>query len=1043
MQVHPSWTVRALAVAGLALAVPVVLGAQGTITGRVTASETEPLGDARVLVVNSALAATTNSDGRYTLRGVPTGRVDVRVIRVGYQESKKPVTVGNGETATLDFTLSRAIVQLQEVVTTATGEQRRVELGHSVTTLGEIGKKVEELPIHSVGDLLTARAPGISVLGQGATGSAPAIRIRGLNSLSLGNSPIVFVDGVRAFSSTFSAPSNGGTTFGFLNNFTPEEIEDIEIVKGPSAATLYGTDAANGVIVITTKKGRAGKARWTWTAEQGAVSDRNDYGKQYAIWGHSPSAPSTQIRCWLQTMDAQTPCIQDSVTSYDPLRDPDVSPIHLGNRSLYGGQVTGGGETVRFFVSGNLENEIGPLKMPPFGERRLDSLHVDIRDEWMYPAALQLMNVRTNLQANISPQFDLSINAGFVQSHNRIAQTDNNSLGIWSSARENPGFNHAGLGYTNVGALGEDLHGFNRWIPSEIFQEYSPVDIQRLTGSGIAAWRPFAWMQNDATVGIDLSDRVSQDLCRLSECPASGTTRQGSVSLNQNNNRLFTVNLVSTSTWNPRSAWWNAHGAFNLKTTLGSQYVNNESDGVGASGTVLPPGGSTVGQSTNKSGSNTYPTATKTLGLYAQEQIGVRDKLFVTAAVRTDQNSAFGTNFQRVFYPKLSASWLASDEAWFPHTGWLNQFRVRSAYGASGVQPGSTSALRTFSVTTTNIETADRSGLRASQLGNANLKPESSAELEIGFDSRVLSNRINLEYTYYNKKTHDALISIPIAGSSAASQLSRLTNIGSIQNSGHELSVNAQILDSRQLAWDIVIGASHNSNKIVSLGIDPLTGQPNFIGTGTTRQRVGLPIDSRFAHPYTWADDDHNGRISVGEIHVDTSFVYMGPLQPRDILTIQNGFDLFSRKLRLNASFDYKGNRIQYDGATSFLCQQYPACPEMSLPGTELWKQARAGAYRFGSVVAGTTTTSDMGYLMNGVFWRFRELSATWTLPAVAQRILRSNNTTLNFSARNLHHWSKYTGVDPESNYGSGDEQNDFNTASPPTYFTFRLNLHY
>src|SRR4029079_2499264 len=104
MQVHPSGTVRALAVAGLALAVPVLLGAQGTITGRVTASETEPLGDARVLVVNSALAATTNSDGRYTLRGVPTGRVDVRVIRVGYQESKKPVTVGNGETATLDFT---------------------------------------------------------------------------------------------------------------------------------------------------------------------------------------------------------------------------------------------------------------------------------------------------------------------------------------------------------------------------------------------------------------------------------------------------------------------------------------------------------------------------------------------------------------------------------------------------------------------------------------------------------------------------------------------------------------------------------------------------------------------------------------------------------------------------------------------------------------------------------------------------------------------------------------------------------------------------
>ena len=158
---------------------------------------------------------------------------------------------------------------------------------------------------------------------------------------------------------------------------------------------------------------------------------------------------------------------------------------------------------------------------------------------------------------------------------------------------------------------------------------------------------------------MDLADRVAQNLCRLSECPASGTMRQGVVSLSQNNNRLFTVNLVSTATWNPRSF-------LNLKTTVGTQYFNNENDGVSASGTILPPGGTQVGDATNKSGDNTYPTATKTLGLYAQEQFGIRDRLFLVAALRTDQNSAFGTNFQHVVYPKLSASWITSDEAWFP-----------------------------------------------------------------------------------------------------------------------------------------------------------------------------------------------------------------------------------------------------------------------------------------------------------------------------------------------------------------------------------------
>jgi TonB-linked SusC/RagA family outer membrane protein len=1020
----------------LAAAFPAVAIAQGTVTGRVTGEDQQPVSGARVQVVNTALGATAGADGRYTIRGVRTGTVEIRALRVGYREMKKSVTVPANASVTLDFALERAVVQIQEVVTTATGEQRRVELGHSVTTLGDVGKKVEELPIHNVGDLLTGRAPGVSVLGQGATGSAPTIRIRGLNSLSLSNAPIVFVDGVRAFSSTFDAPSNGGTSFGFLNNFTPEEIEDIEIVKGPSAATLYGTDAANGVIVITTKKGRAGAAQWSWTAEEGVVSDRNDYGSQYAIWGHAPDDPSTPKRCWLQTMDYQTPCVQDSVTNFDPLRDDYLTPIHLGKRSLYGGQVSGGSDVVRYFVSGSVENERGPMKMPEFSQERLHSLNVPIRDEWMYPEALQMTNVRANLQATVSPKFDMTVSAGFVQSHNRIAQTDNNSLGVWSSARENAGFGHAGLGYTNVGALGEDLHGYNRWIPSEIFQQYSPVDIQRFTASTTSSWRPFSWMQNDGTVGVDLSDRVAQNLCRLNECPASGTRRQGTVSLSQDNNRLFTVNLVSNATWNART--W-----LNLKTTVGTQYVNNESDGVNSSGTILPPGGVRVNAATNRNGGNDYPSATKTLGLYAQEQFGVRDRLFVTAAVRSDQNSAFGTNFQHVFYPKLSASWIASDEPFFPRFDWLNQFRVRSAYGASGVQPGSTAALATYSVVTTNLETAERGGLRADDLGNPDLKPESSAEFEAGFDSRIWANRITVEYTFYHKKTKDALINVPIAGSSAASSLSRLTNIGSIRNMGHELTVNAQILDRKQIGWDVTVGGSHNDNKILSLGIDPVTGEANFIGTGATRQRVGYPIDARFAHPFSWADDDNNGRVSVSEVHVDSAWTYMGPLQPVDILTVQNGFDVLSHKLRINASFDYKGGNVRSSGAVSFLCQQYPACPEMSLPGVETWKQARAAAYRFGSVVDGTTFTSDAGYIENGRFWRFRELSLTWTLPQIVQEKIRSHNTSVSFSARNIHHWSRYTGVDPESNYGDGDEPSDFNTAAPPTYFTFRLNLHY
>src|SRR5262249_47610975 len=137
--------------------------------------------------------------------------------------------------------------------------------------------------------------------------------------------------------------------------------------------------------------------------------------------------------------------------------------------------------------------------------------------------------------------------------------------------------------------------------------------------------------------------------------------------------------------------------------SVGADYTNIESDNASTNGLTLPPGGSTVGAASTRSGSNTQPTASKTLGLYVQEQASLRDRLFLTGAVRTDQNSAFGQNFQRVLYPKVSASWIASDETWFPKPSYLNQLRLRGAYGASGVQPGATTALALFSASTVSI----------------------------------------------------------------------------------------------------------------------------------------------------------------------------------------------------------------------------------------------------------------------------------------------------------------------------------------------------
>ncbi|MHB2034240.1 MAG: SusC/RagA family TonB-linked outer membrane protein, partial [Gemmatimonadaceae bacterium] len=1013
------------------------LYAQGTITGRVTAQGTnEPIGDARVTIIGTSAATATAQDGRYTIRNAPAGAREVRVLRVGFQEQKKSVTITAGQTATLDFSLAASVVKLQDVVTTATGEQRKVELGNAISTLGDVSNRVETSSITDLADLMVAKSPGVVVLPGNMTGSAPVVRIRGLNSLSLNNDPIYVVDGIRINSGVIGV-STGGTNESFLNTLSPDEIEDVEIVKGPSAATLYGTDAANGVIVITTKKGRAGNTKWTWSAEQGRVEDRNKYPTQYALWGHNPASPATAIRCLMATNLPAGTCVVDSTTSLNILATPNISPIHTGNRSQYGVQMSGGSEAVRFFVSGSLENEIGPVQMPPFSVARFQALGTPIRDEWMHPEAYQQENIRANLTASLSPTFDLTVNTGFAKTDQRLPQVDNNSFSYLYNAWSNPGFQHSGLGYNSTGSLGEDKHGYAFFTPGDIFQRLVQTGIQRMTASTSASWRPYSWMENDGTVGIDFAARDNLNLCRYNECPNSGTTRLGSVFDAHNNARDFTAKLMSTATWQAR-AW------ATLKSTLGADYLNVEFDGSTASGQQLPPGAQTVGATAVKSASNDLATATKTLGLYVQEQAALRDRLFLTLAVRTDQNSAFGTNFQRVIYPKASVSWILSDESFFPKFRWLDQFRLRSAYGASGVQPGPTASLVTYTPSTVNINTVDTPGLRADALGNSNLKPEKSSEFEGGFDARVWGSRVNLELTYYSKQTRDALINLPIAPNASPSNTSKVANIASVKNAGVEATVNAQLIDMRQLGWDVTISASHNSNKVVSLGTDPSTGKPYpTIGTGTLRDSIGLPVNGWFNRTYTWSDANKDGYITASEVSVNSNFSYMAYSQPRDIVSLQNGFDLFNRVVRLNVLLDYKGGYSINNATTSFYCQQTVSCFTESNQKSALWDQARLVALRY------QNPSTGQGYLENGQFWRLREVSAVLNLPRGVSRFLgHAESANLVLAARNLHVWTGYTGIDPEANYSSGgtglnDSQNTFSTTAPPTYFTLRLNLHY
>jgi len=259
-----------------------------------------------------------------------------------------------------------------------------------------------------------------------------------------------------------------------------------------------------------------------------------------------------------------------------------------------------------------------------------------------------------------------------------------------------------------------------------------------------------------------------------------------------------------------------------------------------------------------------------------------------------------------------------------------------------------------------------------------------------------------------------------------------------VQNTGWETSVNTQIFDRQVFAWDMTVAASHNTSKVLSLG-----GQKT-IGTGAQRDSVGFPVPALFLRPYHYADTNNDGIIQQGEVTVDTGVVYAGYPSPRDLVSVQNGIDLFKRKVRITFLLDYKGGFSLLNNSASFICQQSPkVCQEDQDASMPLWRQARAVATNYGTVVNGTRFTTAYGYYESGQFWRLREASATIQIPVRLAARVRARDGNIVVAGRNLHTWTSYTGVDPESNYATGDTPTDFITQPPKSYFTVRLNLRY
>lgn len=986
--------------------------APAIIKGRVTDSATgRPIAGAQVVVLGGGTqrvqGATTSNSGEYTLRGVAPGTVTMRALRLGYQPSDQAVVVTAQGEVTANFSLASAVTRLEQVVTTATGEQSRRQVGMTVGTV-TADSIVGAAPVANVQQVLTARTAGVLVtqtLGQ--VGNAPTVRLRGVTSVSLGSAPLIVVDNVRV-----GAGGGGG-----LDTINPEEIESIDVIKGPSASALYGTAAANGVLVIKTKRGRAGRTRWAGFTQHGQTEMPGGFFDNYWNFGKNivngaPVVSATPVHCLVASYAAGR-CTIDSVTHINPYTNPQTNPFMNGPVHNYGIQASGGTEALRFFISADMVDETGPHYMNEFEQNRLKEATGKAPDpDFIRPNTNRQNSVRGNFAFALMPNANLDVSVGYH--HKEVRQpVDGGFFGGFTNQYQ------AAPGCVGGSTQCSATNGTAKIYLGDVFSMDGRTKLQRLTGSSSLNWAPKSWLQLTAEGGIDNGNSYDTRLQLLGQGPQAvsfGPTQLQNFSgldLTRANSLQYTTTLRAAATRQLTSS-------IHTVTTLGGQWFKN-----GTYSTIGQGYGLGVGSVTpNTAATRTVSTATvenATYGVYLQSQLAWRDVLFFTAAARNDHNSAFGRSSGNTVYPSANVSYVISEESWFPQLPGVNRLRLRSSMGTAGLAPGATAALQFLTARTYPQGAQDVSGLTIGSIGNASLKPEVTTEIEGGLDIGLVRDRVNIEATAYSKVSKDQIFLRTLAPSLGAGT-NQTINIAKVRNTGLELSVDGQVLDTRRFTWNARLTGSRIGNKLITIGGIPL-------GTGRgQRNAAGYPLSAIWDRAVKYSDLNGDGFITVNELTAVPTTIpgansdsMIGPSTPRFEAGLSNTFGILNNHVRLNTLLDYRGKYWGTNGVSTNRCTANVNCVTVNDPNNSSLELQAA------TVASQTTTGSAINasrwlWYSRNDFIKLREISISADLPArFVNRLLRGERATLILSGRNLATlWTMWPGVDPEEN-GAGN----------------------
>ena len=953
----------------LLLATTSSLGAQqgtGTITGTVVErGSATPLAGAQVTIVGTRLGAAVNAQGGFTIRALPLGSTKVRAQFIGYEPAEQTVTVTASGT-TVTFQLTRAAYALSGVVVTATGEEKRRSVGTAMATMDTMA--IARTAASNPQQLLAGASTGVSVLANsGQPGAGSTLRLRGVNSVSQGNNPLIYIDGVRVFNGNGPVATGGGQQSSPINDISPDDIDHIEIVKGPSATTLYGTEASGGVIQIFTKQGRSGAPQWSLNLSsgfnrQGHIGSKDD---ETGMWFNKCRGPLNVNGSGVKFEDPTCPA------SGSWLSD---GPVQRFSINVRGG--TQGGTT--YYVGGNWDDEKGTLPRSAAHNRGL----------------------RVNLGFVPAKNFNLAINSSLAQNASQGFADGNSAGGAALNISRGTNSSYKGTGCVDLTATcvnNADL--FRSDVLNTTFHFITGATLSYQPTERFTTRLAFGYDNNNAEVNYVVPF-------------ANLRLPLGAMWQTLWHRQMITADLSSTYRRPINEAW-------TTSTSVGAQVFDSRLYSTSLeTNNFSGPGYPTLVSGSIRLINDVNSQRVINAGFFGQEVIAWRDILFLTGGVRIDGNSAFGKSFGLQTYPKISASYVISDETFWPRQ-WVPSLKLRAALGSSGKAPGAFDAVRTWDpVAAENGKPA----VAPNQLGNADLGPERSQETELGFDLAALDGRINVAVTHFSQQTQDALIPVIQAPSMGFSS-SQLMNVGTLENSGNEITLTGELIRRDNVNLTAKVGMTTLKSNAVNVGGQTLT----IFTNGRTYVRAGYPVPSymgkRVTNPDAYATP------------VYETFGYLGSVFATRTYNPSVTLQLFKRyTLEALGEWQLGGHNLNAAGYQNANLRVWRPCfaAQEALKKAAVGDSSTLGSFTAMERARCTLNTSERDYSLwveKADFFKLRSISATIDLPTKYLRGAR--NASLTLAGRNLFTKTDYTGFDPES-----ADKTD-NTFGRRDYYTF------